>query len=346
MNFYLKMKNKHYPVALFFLILMQTTFNVFAQGTEPEIALVETPTEASLRGLHALSENVVWASGAGGAFLRSIDGGITWKHGIIVDSVDFRDIHAFDENNAVVISAGAPALIFRTTDAGTSWELTYQNDDERAFFDAIDFWDNLNGIAFSDAIEGKFLMIITKDGGNSWMELESAPEALEGEGGFAASGTNMIIAPWGDILLGTTDGRLIISDDFGMTWTYSQSLLESSEPTSGIFSLAAYEENAIMVGGDFANPTIKEKNAASMKSFGEWELCQTSPGGYRSGVAFVPGGSIAICTGPGGSDISFDSGKNWRSLSDAGFHAVSFGSDLNSGWMSGSEGRIAKILWR
>jgi hypothetical protein len=81
-----------------------------------------------------------------------------------------------------------------------------------------------------------------------------------------------------------------------------------------------------------------------MEKSGQWHLCmENPPQGYRSGVALVPSTTIAICTGPGGTDISMDSGKNWTMLSEEGFHSVSFGKDKNSGWTSGASGRIAKI---
>ena len=84
-----------------------------------------------------------------------------------------------------------------------------------------------------------------------------------------------------------------------------------------------------------------------MLKSGEWDLCiDNPPGGYRSGVDFIPETSFAICTGPGGTDYSEDHGRNWNSLSDLGYHAVSFGKDKFSGWLSGSNGRIARIEWQ
>ncbi|NNF36647.1 MAG: photosystem II stability/assembly factor-like protein [Saprospiraceae bacterium] len=318
----------------------------FGQNQEntPFIKLVQSPSEASLRGLHSLSESTVWVSGSQGTFLRSIDGGKSWKHGSIVDSVDFRDIHAFDANRAIVVSAGHPALIFITGNAGDNWELVYENQDEKVFLDAMDFWDGNKGVIFGDAIDGKFFMLHTDDGGRSWSKLKTAPKALEEEGGFAASGTNMIINSSGQIMIGTTEGRLITSDDQGRSWKWIQAPLESSKPTSGIFSIATTLEAALMVGGDFSDQNGMNKNAAYLDEQGKWRICLDKPPlGYRSGVAYVPDTAIAICTGPGGTDISFDSGKHWSILSNDGFHSVSFGKGQKSGWLSGANGRIAKI---
>lgn len=345
MNFYLKMMR----ISCFIFVFISISVLGFCQKqeTKPEIKLVPTPTDASLRGLHAISSKVVWLTGSKGTFLRTIDSGKTWKHGSIVDSLDFRDVYAFDEDKAVVISSGYPATIFKTTNGGDSWQLTYISDDKRVFIDAIDFYDDKNGLAFGDELDGKFFMVVTSDGGETWKKLETAPEAIEGEGGFAASGTNFIITPSGTVLLGTTTGRLLSSGDRGKTWNSVQSPIESSKPTSGIFSIASNGEGAIMVGGDYIQEDYNAESSAYMDSTGNWYLIKEDlPGGFRSGVAYIPGTSMVICTGPGGTDISYNSGHSWSELSQEGFHALSFGKGKESGWMSGSKGRVAKIYLR
>ena len=195
---------------------------------------------------NSLSDQIVWASGSNGTYLRTIDGGNSWNYGVIVDSLDFRDIHAFDENRAVVLSAGSPALIFLTEDGGDTWDLRYENHDPRIFFDAMDFGSETDGIAFADAIDGYFHIITSNDGGRNWDYLKSSPSALSNEGGFAASGTNMIITTDGTILIGTTAGRLLQSSDNGFSWSSEQSLLESTESTAGIFSLAEDNNHIVM----------------------------------------------------------------------------------------------------
>src|SRR5215212_5318142 len=59
-------------------------------------------TKASLRGLSVVNEKVVGASGTGGSFLRSVDGGKTWTVGTVAgaEKLDFRDVEAFDETTA------------------------------------------------------------------------------------------------------------------------------------------------------------------------------------------------------------------------------------------------------
>ena len=130
MNFYLRMRK-----ISFIIIVLFTIQNIAqAQNTKaPELQLVTTPSNASLRGLDVVNENIVWVTGSKGTYMRTLDAGVTWKIGVIVDSLDFRDVHAFDKNNAVVISSGSPATIFKTTDGGDTWRITYENRDERVW---------------------------------------------------------------------------------------------------------------------------------------------------------------------------------------------------------------------
>jgi len=336
--------NKIYKILLL-LVLSGCTTTTKELPPEVKIHSVSTPVDASLRGLHALDENTVWISGSKGTYLRTLDGGISWEYGSFLDSVDFRDIYAFDKDRVIMISAGMPAVIYKSEDGGKNWSLKYKNEDSRVFFDAIDFWDELHGIAFGDSFDGRFFMIITSDGGNTWDQLLSAPEAVDGEGGFAASGTNMVVSGTSEIWIGTTTGRVIYSDNRGVSWEYSSSPLEKlKEDVAGIFSIAISESNGngLLVGGNFQEPENPANNAAFLKD-GLWVSPVTSPNGYRSCVEFIPETSLALTTGTSGTDISYDLGQSWLYLDSLGFHSISFGNTLNSGWMSGERGRVAKI---
>ena len=329
--------------SIFFLLIICSCSAPEEQKLVLNILPVEVPVDASFRGLHAVSENIVWLSGSKGVYMRTLDGGRNWEHGSFLDSVDFRDIHAFDKDNAIMISAGIPAVIYKTKDGGKNWSLKYKNDDPRIFFDAMDFWDKKHGIAFSDSFEGRFFMITTSDGGESWEQLLSAPTSSDGEGGFAASGTNMVTSGNSDVWIGTTTGRILHSGDKGISWESVDSPLQNSEnTTAGIFSVAISGDAGLLVGGDFQVPDGSEQNAAILKN-GTWVQPQSGPAGFRSCVIYVPGTSIALTTGTSGTDISYDNGENWNPLDSIGYHSISFGENISSGWMSGGQGRVAKI---
>ena len=82
----------------------------------PEWEIQNSNTSASLRGLSVVDNNIAWASGQFGTILRTVDAGQTWEKKTIpgTDSVDFRDIEAFSDQLAYVLSAGSPAYIFKT----------------------------------------------------------------------------------------------------------------------------------------------------------------------------------------------------------------------------------------
>jgi photosystem II stability/assembly factor-like uncharacterized protein len=323
--------------------------------------LLDSGVAASLRGLCVVDADVVWASGSDGTVVRTSDGGGNWIKASVVGAgkLDFRDVHAFDTKQAVIVSAGQPARVYRTTNGGESWKMCHEHPDPGSFFDALSFWDERHGIAMSDPIDGRVLLIETRDGGNSWTELppERRPQTLPGEAGFAASGTNMQIK--GDrvfVALGGADekrqepaSRIFYSADRAKTWQVATAPI-ARDASSGIFSLAFMDQqHGIAVGGNYLKPESKLANFVLTSDGGvTWHLSPGDPPrGYRSGVAFGKEGdrSFVVCVGPTGTDISNDGGQSWQAASATGFHAVAFSPDGKSGFACGSDGRVAKWIW-
>src|SRR5690348_6384984 len=158
----------------------------------------QSNTTADLRGLSVVSPWVVWASGTRGTYLRTTDGGATWQAGAVPGAaeLDFRDVEAFDANTAYLLSIGKDrqSRIYKTTDGGAHWTLQFTNRLPEAFFDAMAFWDRDHGVAMSDPVSGRFVMIVTDNGGRTWTDVPGTniPAATAGEGGFAASGTCIV----------------------------------------------------------------------------------------------------------------------------------------------------------
>ncbi len=319
-----------------------------------------TGVEASLRGLCVVDSRVVWSSGAGGTVLRTTDGGEHWENVSVATEpeLDFRDIHAWDKDNALVIAAGSPARFYRTADGGLSWSRVFEHPDERAFFDAVSFFDDRHGLAMSDPIDGRLLLVETRDAGRSWNVLpeQRRPPVDEGEAGFAGSGTNMRVC--GDrvwIALGgasedQTPGfsRIAVSDNRGERWRFVTAPISRS-PSSGIFSVCPIDNaRVVVVGGDFREPDRRQETAAVTDDAGEtWTEPDSAslPSGYRSCVAIgrdSSGAEVMLCVGPNGTDRSDDGGHRWARVSETGFHAVQFSPDGGVAWASGSGGRIAR----
>lgn len=308
---------------------------------------LETPVKASLRGLSPVSDQVCWASGSGGTWLRTTDGGNTWEHGVIagLDSVDFRSIHAFDENTAVVASAGQPAVIFRTENGGKSWDKVHQEGPE-AFFDGITFLDKHRGFVIGDPVDGLWMILETVDKGKSWKSLENLPIAEVGEAAFAASATSMI-ATENRLIFGTGGAvsNLHFYDLKEKVWEKVKTPILQGEASQGIFALEKVGDAVIGVGGDYTKLDLIDKNAFRFVR-DSFAFPADPPLGFRSGLAFSSWEKLIITVGPSGSDLSKDEGRNWENFSSIGYHAVKASQDQKSVWASGSGGRIGVLIHR
>lgn len=211
----------------------------------------ETPVEASLRGISAVTSEIAWASGSGGTWLRTIDEGKTWDHGVIagLDTVDFRSIHAFDALTAIAVSAGQPAVIYKTIDGGKNWVLKH-TESEMAFLDGISFADDKRGYVFGDPIDGKWMILETLNQGENWYPVANLPQAAVGEAGFAASGSSFL-AKGNNLWLGSggKESNLLWSTDEGKTWEKFSSPLAQGEASQGIFSITEIGEGEIFCVG-------------------------------------------------------------------------------------------------
>lgn len=324
-------------------------------------------TSARLRGISAVNEKVVWASGARGTVLRTIDGGRVWQALAVpgAEALDFRDVDAMSERVAYVLSIGdGPASrIYKTADSGRTWSLQFQNDNSKAFFDAMAFWDEQRGIAVSDSVDGQFVVIRTIDGGRSWTRIPPAslPPALTNEGAFAASGTNVAVFGKQHVWIGTgaaAKARVLHSADGGSSWTVADTPLAAG-PSSGIYSIAFRDaRHGIVVGGDYNKEADAIDNAAVTSDGGKTWRPVTGLSGYRSVVASLSrarGMSQAwIAVGPNGVDLSLDDGKKWQQMSSLGFDTVSVvrsrpGSAAGGAAVvfgAGANGRIGKLQLR
>jgi photosystem II stability/assembly factor-like uncharacterized protein len=296
---------------------------------------------------------VAWASGSKGTVLRTTDGGTTWQQRPIpgVDSADFRSLHAFSADEAFVLSAGTPALLYHTADGGATWQLRYENRSPDIFFDALSFWNTTHGIAMSDPTDGQFVLIATHDGGRHWKPLptDALPPSASGEAGFAASGTG--VATYGNQFVwfatGGAQARVFRSADRGARWTVAPTPVQQGTPSQGIFSLVFADSlRGVAVGGNYLAENDSTRTACFSTDGGRtWQLPETSPKGYRSAVAYHPPTRLLLTVGPSGSDHSTDHGRTWQPVDTSGYHTVQFAHNQRVGWAAGSEGRIVRIGW-
>jgi photosystem II stability/assembly factor-like uncharacterized protein len=310
----------------------------------------QSGTKASLRGVSAVNARVVWASGTGGTYLKTGDGGATWSAEKVpgAEALDFRDIQAVDERTVYLLSSGAgdKSRIYKTTDGGSQWKLQFTNRDPKGFFDAMAFWDATHGIAVGDPVDGHFVVLTTADGGGNW-ERRPTPPAMPDEGAFAASGTCLVTMGKRDAWFATGGpggARVFHSGDRGATWTIAATPIRNDGAAAGIFSLAFSDSRrGVAVGGDYSKPEDASRNVAVTSDGGKtWIEPAGHPKGFRSAVVFLPGRKVWIAVGTSGSDISSDDGKSWKAFDNGAYNAISFVTG-KAGWAVGPGGRVAEF---
>jgi photosystem II stability/assembly factor-like uncharacterized protein len=310
---------------------------------------------ASLRGVSAVSARVAWASGAHNSVLRTVDGGATWQRRPVAgaDSLDFRSIRAIDARTAFVASAGdgatGQARTYRTTDGGATWTLVLADTTKGAFFDALAFWDAAHGLAVSDPVGGRFLVVATDDGGRTWRRSTTMPDATAGEGAFAAGGAALGVGPAGSawfVTGGPNGARVYRSIDGAHTWSATDVPLGSRGASIGLFGVAFRDaRTGVAVGGDYTKAHEAAEYVYRSSDGGvTWSPAAPSPAttGFWSGLALVPGSRPAyVAVGGAGTMTSTDDGATWTRVDTTELNGVSFARD-GTGWAVGPRGRIVR----
>ncbi len=337
---------------LLFLIIILGSCNISPELQPlPHWEEVNSPYKSSLRGIAAIDSSTCWASGSNGKVILTLDAGKTWFDRSIpsLDSLQFRDIHAFDKDNAIILSAGLPAVIAQTSNGGRDWIISYFSKEKGLFFDAMDFWDKKRGIAFSDAKDSTLYIMTTDDGGEHWKVLADSlcPQVFPQQGGFAASGSCLISYSNGQAIigLGGPEATILQTDDFGMTWRKSKSPLDAGEASKGNFSFSEYNNQLYVVGGDYLGDSLSINTIAKSEDNGQsWQLIQDTAvaGKYRSSIVQIDEKRI-IAVSRTGTSYSLDSGLSWKSIK-GNYFSLSKGKN-GFVWGSGANGKVARLIW-
>ncbi|MGA9650889.1 WD40/YVTN/BNR-like repeat-containing protein [Pedobacter sp.] len=314
-------------------------------------ALTEN-TKTSLRGLSVVTDKVVWVSGSNGSVGKTLDGGATWQwikpKGY--EKLDFRDIEAFNEKEAVVVNAGSPAYILKTVDGGESWTESYKNVDTAIFLDGLGFWDKNKAIIFGDPISNKMQLLKTIDAGKSWLNISDNLKfpLAKGEAAFAASGTTVKTLPGGKVWIssGGTVSNIYYSGDYGLNWQVFKCQIWQGENSTGPFGMDFYDaKNGVVVGGNYVKDKENSNNVLLTADGGKtWTKPESPVLGYRSGVTYLDKNTL-IATGTSGTDISTDGGKNWKHISDISFNSVQKSKKGNLVVFAGNKGFIYRLFY-
>jgi photosystem II stability/assembly factor-like uncharacterized protein len=259
-----------------------------------------------------------------------------------INEPNFRSLAVTNEG-IFALGIGSPALLYR------NGKVVYHEDHDDAFYDAMTFWNDQEGIAMGDQIGDCISIIITRDGGKTWSKLscDQLPNSPGSEGAFASSDTNIKTLgnhTW--IATGGTSSRIFYSPDKGETWEVFETPIIKEKATSGMYSVDFYDEHiGFAIGGDYTDPDANFANKVKTIDGGKtWmKMADGQNPGYRSCVQFVPNGKgeKLVAIGFKGIDYSADGGSTWNHLSDEGFYTIRF-IDEKTAIVAGN-GRVSKI---
>ena len=336
----------------YFSLLLSFFTCILLAAQTPQVEILTSGTNTSIRGLSVVNDNVVWVSGSHGMVGRSSNGGKSWKWMTVkgFEKTEFRDIESFDANTAIIMGIADPAYILKTKDGGETWKVVFENKTKGMFLDAMDFLNNGRGMVVGDPVGNKVFLAETADGGETWKEWnDKQPVADSGEAFFAASGTNIRLFNDNQFFLvsGGTKSRLITNDHIS-----DLPIIQGKEST-GANSIDVYDlekikgrKRMIVVGGDFKADSSSEKNCFYTTDGGNtWNAPSVPPHGYRSCVEYLSKTDLLSC-GLNGVDYSANGGKTWQWISKEGFNACRIAKLGTSIYLAGNNGKIGKIVWK
>ena len=334
------MRNRNFVI---FNLFLSFIFLINAANAQ-HVAILQQGKPTNIRGLSVVNDKIAWISGSKGYFAITNNSGKTWQWQQIkgFEQADFRAIEAFSGKEAVIMSSGTPALILKTINGGMSWQLKYRNTDTTFFLDAMDFSDSRHGFILGDPINGKFLLLETKDSGNSWKTRTNRPVALPGEAAFAASGTCLrIIRNDIFIVTGGTYSNMFVASPHSNNWHKISIPIFKGKSSQGAFSIAQSPTKFIVVGGNYQHDKFNDSTSCYSTDNGiTWQPAHTKSSGYQSCVEYIYANTF-LSTGTSGTNITTDGGINWRQIDTASFNVCRKARHGKLVLLAGNGGKIA-----
>jgi len=216
----------------------------------------------SIRAMSVPSAKVIWASGSKGMVAKSTNEGLNfeWTQVKGYEKRDFRAMHAWNDQEAIIVAVAAPAIILKTIDGGASWDKVYENTDTSMFLDALNFSDANHGTVIGDPIDGHLFILTTSNKGASWDKMPNdffKSNLKNGEAFFASSNSNLIHI--GKELVFVTGGLSSRLWENGVAEALP--LLQGTNSTgANSIAIAPNGSRIIIVGGDFSNDKLATQN--------------------------------------------------------------------------------------
>ncbi|UMB61276.1 oxidoreductase [Lutibacter sp. A80] len=335
---------KRTPLLIIILFFFIACSEVYKPREKVNISINKIKLDStSIRAIEIINDSTIVYAGSKGdlGFLTNF-GDLEGKIKIITDTITphFRAL-AHTKNAVFALSIGNPALLYKYQNK--QLKIVYKEENDKVFYNSMQFFDDLNGIAMGDPTSNCLSIITTQDGGNTWNKVpcENLPEIAEGEAAFAASNTNIaIVGTQAWIVTGGVKSSVYHTSDLGLTWNVYNTPIIQGTATTGIYSVDFYDNNrGIICGGNYLDKFGNSANKAITKNGGKtWEIVaeNTAPK-YISCVQYVPEteGKEVFAVSTNGVFYSKNYGKEWEKVSDEGFYSIRF-YNKNTAWLSGN----------
>ena len=303
-------------------------------------------TTVTLRGIRAVNDNVVWACGASGVVLKTVNGGTTWRAltPTLATATNYT-IESFDTTTAWVtgtVGGSADVSIWKTTDGGTTWVSQYNN--PTGFGDGVRFFNANDGVYYGDPDpwpSGNWEILTTSNGGTNWNRVprtnfppaDSVNEEFGSANSFDVFGNNVWFNSYYNVAT-TNAVKVYKSTNKGLNWTS----YPIPFPTGGTYACLAFSS---AVAG--AIGSINGDLGLTADGGANWTFT-TITGGVFRGMTNIPGFNSFIAVGNSGACYYSSNSAAWTSMptgSTATLRCVE--ATANYAWAAGNSGTILKL---
>jgi len=223
---------KRFNFVLVFKLVIIFSFTSMAQSSWVlQRAIGLTQSADPQLAFSAVDKNICWGCNyTNSQFIRTTDGGTTWKVDTVGAGLYCSNISAIDSSRAWVTVVN-PGGIYKTTDGGLSWiKDTTIFKEANSYPFIVYFFDSANGVCVGSPVGSNWEIYTTSNGGTDWTRVPSSniPQPLSGEtplfNGVVSAST---VAADNCLWFTTRQGSIYGTTDRGLTWRVTHHFIDN-----------------------------------------------------------------------------------------------------------------------